>query len=488
MIRLTSARKLDRTDVLIVFAEEPASKDARPLHKWDSLSGDASRRLAAALEKENFRGRVGQTFVWHAGDSHAERVLVAGLGRAAARDVDITIRSAGAAAKKAKEIGATRVVCTLPAPGKLGEERNAQSVALGILLGSYEFDKYRQSKEHARAFDGVEVLGAPDRALKTAEIYARGTILARDLVNTPAGDCAPRHLAETARKLAGANVKVTVWGPKEIEKKAMGGLIGIGKGSDEPYQFIMLKWEGKKGAKKIAVCGKGITFDSGGLCIKPADGMGTMKCDMSGAAAVLGMFSVISELKPECTVYGYIPAAENMTGGSAVKTGDVLRTASGRTIEVNNTDAEGRVVLADALTIAREDKPDEILDLATLTGACVVALGDQVAGLFSNDDNLAAGIEAASKRAGERFWRMPIVPEYRELLKSEIADIKNSGGRWGGAIQGALFLQEWAGEQPWAHLDIAGPAFSEKGLPFCPPGGVGFAVRTLLEYVTAQGK
>ncbi len=487
MIKVSSVKRLDRTDVLVVFAEEPASKDVKPVFRWDVLSSDASRRLAGALDKEGFRGRVGQTFVWHAGDSHAERVIVAGVGRSATRDVDLTIRAAGAAAKKAKEIGATRVTVALPPSGKLGDERNAQAVTQGLILGAYEFNAYRQAKDK-KAYEAAEIIGAPERAVKLGEIFARATVYARDLVNTPAGDCAPRHLAEAAKKLAGPNVKVTVWGQKEIEKKGMGGLIGIGKGSDEPYHFIMLKWEGKKGAKKVAVCGKGITFDSGGLCIKPADGMGTMKCDMSGAAAVLAMFSVLPEVKPDCTVYGYIPAAENMTGGSAVKTGDVLRTASGRTIEVNNTDAEGRVVLADAMTIAREDKPDEMIDLATLTGACVVALGDQVAGVFSNDDTLAAGLDAASKRAGERLWRMPIVQEYRDLLKSDIADIKNSGGRWGGAIQGALFLQEWAGDQPWAHLDIAGPAWTDKGLSFCPPGGTGFGVRTLLEYVTAQGK
>lgn len=487
MIKVSSVKRLDRTDVLAVFVEEPATKDAKPLFKWDVLSGDACRRLGAALEKEGFRGRVGQTFVWNGGESHAERVVVTGVGKAASRDVDLTIRAAGAAAKKAKEIGATKLTVTLPPAGKLGDERNAQAVTEGLILGAYEFNAYRQPKPQ-KSYEAAEIVGAPERAVKLGEIFARATLYARDLINTPAGDCAPRHLAEAAKKLAGANVKVTVWGQKEIEKKGMGGLIGIGKGSDEPYHFIMLKWEGKKGSKKVAVCGKGITFDSGGLCIKPADGMGTMKCDMSGAAAVLGMFSALPELKPDCTVYGYIPAAENMTGGSAVKTGDVLRTASGRTIEVNNTDAEGRVVLADAMTVAREDKPDELIDLATLTGACVVALGDQVAGMFANDDNLAAGLDAAAKRAGERLWRMPIVAEYRDLLKSDIADIKNSGGRWGGAIQGALFLQEWAGDQPWAHLDIAGPAWTDKGLSFCPPGGTGFGVRTLLEYVTAQGK
>ncbi|MCE9583765.1 MAG: leucyl aminopeptidase [Planctomycetes bacterium] len=487
MIKVSSSKRLERTDVLIVFAEEPASKDVKPLHKWDALTGDLSRKLAAALEKENFRGKVGQTFVWHAGDAKTERVIVAGLGKAAARNVDLTVRGAGAAAKKAKEIGATKVVAALPPAGKMGEDRNAQAVAEGLILGAYEFNAYRQPKE-SKAYDAAEILGAPEKAVKLAETYARATIYARDLINTPAGDCAPRHLAEAAKKLAGPNVKVTVWGKKEIEAKGMGGLIGIGKGSDEPYHFIMLKYEGKKGSKKVAIVGKGITFDSGGLCIKPADGMGTMKCDMSGAAAVLATFAALPELKPDCTVYGYIPAAENMTGGSAVKTGDVLRTASGRTIEVNNTDAEGRVVLADAITIAREDKPDEMIDLATLTGAVVVALGDQVAGMFTNDDTLAAGLDAASKRAGERLWRMPIVQEYRDLLKSDIADIKNSGGRWAGAIQGALFLQEWAGDQPWAHLDIAGPAWTDRGLSFCPPGGTGFGVRTLLEYITAQGK
>ena len=264
----------------------------------------------------------------------------------------------------------------------------------------------------------------------------------------------------------------------------MNGLLAVSRGGPEEPRFIKLRYAPTgRPKKKIALIGKGLTFDSGGLSLKPAKSMQTMKIDMSGAAAVLGTMYAVSQIKPRVQVTGYVPSSENMPSGTAQKPGDVIRYRNGKTVEVLNTDAEGRLILADALIAAREDKPDVIIDLATLTGACMVALGSQVAGLFSNDEKLTDDLMASGRKAGERLWPMPLVEEYKTDIKSNIADIKNIGGGYGGAITAALFLQEFVADTPWAHLDIAGPAFSERALPHVPRGGTGFGVRTLINYV-----
>jgi leucyl aminopeptidase len=265
----------------------------------------------------------------------------------------------------------------------------------------------------------------------------------------------------------------------------MGGLLGIAKGSDEDPKFIRLAYKGT-GKKTIVLVGKGITFDSGGLSLKPDSGMETMKMDMAGAATVLGIFSALKTVKPAVNVVGLIAACENMPSGKAIKPGDVVTALNGKTIEIINTDAEGRVILADALSYASQfEKPDALIDLATLTGACMVALGEEIAGLFSNDKELAETLKTSAQKTGERVWEMPLVPEYRELIKGKVGDIKNSAGKkYGGAITAALFLENFVDPKiHWAHIDIAGPAFEEKGKPLTPYGGTGFGVRMLLDFI-----
>jgi leucyl aminopeptidase len=295
-------------------------------------------------------------------------------------------------------------------------------------------------------------------------------------------------LAETARTIAReAGLRIRVFDRAACERMGMGAFLGVNRGSVEPPRFIHLTYVPRRPARRrIALVGKGITFDSGGLDLKTAEGMERMKGDMSGAAAVLGVLKVLPRLRPAVEVHGLIAATDNMPSGSATKPGDVLRAMNGKTIEVNNTDAEGRLTLADAIAYARKEiKPHEIVDVATLTGACSIALGSLCAGAMSNDAALQDRVLAAAARAGERLWPLPLIDEYREGLRSEVADLRNTGPRPGGAITAGLFIREFAGDTPWVHLDIAGVAFTDKELAYAPKGGVGFGARTLIEFVLA---
>ncbi len=324
-----------------------------------------------------------------------------------------------------------------------------------------------------------------------AELAAEATCFARDLINEPANHVTATALAEAARAIAReAGLRVRVFDRAACEKMGMGAFLGVNRGSVEPPQFIHLAYVPRGTARRrIALIGKGITFDSGGLDLKTAEGMERMKGDMSGAAAVLGVLKVLPRIRPPVEVHGLVAATDNMPSGSATKPGDVLRAMSGKTIEVNNTDAEGRLTLADAIAYARQEvKPDEIVDIATLTGAVSVALGSLCAGSMSNDAALQRRVLAAGERVGERLWPLPLIEEYREGLRSEVADLRNTGPRPGGAITAGLFIREFAGNTPWVHLDIAGAAFTDKDLPYAPKGGVGFGARTLLEFVLAAGQ
>jgi leucyl aminopeptidase len=317
----------------------------------------------------------------------------------------------------------------------------------------------------------------------------RGTSFARDLVNEPASAKTPPRIAGIARGLAGRGVSVKVFDAKACARMGMGAFLAVAQGSAEPARMIRLDYRPKRARGTVAIVGKCITFDSGGLNLKPTEAIRWMKDDMSGAAAVLGLFRVIRELRPAVRVVGLLAAAENMPGGRAYRPGDVLRAMNGRTIEVDNTDAEGRLTLADMLTYASREKPDAILDLATLTGACVIALGLSMTGLFTDFEALAAEIGRCAARTGEKVWRLPLEPDYRELNKSAVADIRNAGGRWGGAITAGLFLQQFVDPKiPWAHLDIAGPAFADKVRPYTPAGGTGVMVRTLAEFLRGRSK
>jgi len=327
-----------------------------------------------------------------------------------------------------------------------------------------------------------------EKACAKAATYASAVCFARDLVNRAPSDKTPRRLADLAEALKGSGVSVTVMDKAACDSMGMGAFLGVAAGSEQPPKFIHLTYTPARPKKRVAVIGKGVTFDAGGLDLKTAEGMLRMKDDMSGAAAVLGLMRALPKLAPSVEVHGLIAATENMPSGSAIRPGDVLRAMNGTTIEIGNTDAEGRLTLADALCYAREHvKPDEMIDMATLTGACVVALGPLCSGLLANDHALAGRLLHAAGAAGESVWRLPLIDEYREGLKSEVADLNNVGPRGGGAITAALFLKEFAGDTPWAHLDIAGPAFTERDTPLAPKGATGVAVRTILTYLTADG-
>jgi leucyl aminopeptidase len=362
------------------------------------------------------------------------------------------------------------------------------------VLGTYRFDKYLKEKspKHLEALAVIEPerrqQGAAEAGLRAGEIWAEATCLARDLVNEPANVVTPTYLARRAQEIArSGRLGLKVLERADCAKLGMGAYVGVAQGSEQPPKFIHLTYKPRgRARRRVAVIGKGITFDSGGLDLKPADGMYRMKDDMSGAAAVLGLFQALPKLGLPVEVHGLIAATENMPSGAAQRPGDVVRAMNGLTIEIGNTDAEGRLTLADALAYAvQEIKPDEMIDLATLTGAIVVALGMGLSGVFSSDDGLAGRVLGGAETAGEKMWRLPLHDEYKEGLKSDIADLNNiSSQRGGGAIVAGLFMRDFTGGRPWAHLDIAGTAFTERELPLGPKGGTGVGVRTLLAYLS----
>jgi len=324
------------------------------------------------------------------------------------------------------------------------------------------------------------------RSVTTAQTIVPGVFLARDLVNEPPSVATARFLGEQAVKYCSdRGLSAEVWDKKKIAAMKLAGLLAVNRGSQEEPRFIKIHYRPSGRPKKIiALIGKGITFDSGGLSLKPSKSMETMKLDMAGGAAVIAAMSCLPKLGLDIEVTGYVPTTDNLPGHNAQKPGDVIRYLNGKTIEVLNTDAEGRLILADALALAAKQKPDYMINLATLTGACMVALGPQVGGLFSNNQPLADALLRCAGETGEKLWQLPLVKEYKEMIKSSVADMKNIGGSHGGAITAALILQEFVGEVPWAHLDIAGPAFAESDNALCPKGGTGFGVRTLLRFLS----
>lgn len=443
----------------------------------EAMDGSLSRFLAdVAFEPKPGRVRT----VASGGAVRARLVGAVGLGPAGDISVDVLRRSAAGAARSARKQG--RVSMALADFG--GDRRvETQAVIEGALLGSYTFDQYRSEPDAPRTTELVIVGGDSDAAAR-GRVLSEAAVLARDLANTPAGELPPRELAARALDMAEEGLDAEIWDLARIREERLGGLLAVSAGSVEEPRLIRLTYRPDGPARgHVALVGKGITFDSGGLSIKTAEGMETMKTDMSGAAAVLAATRAIAMLKPDVVVTTVVPSTENMPGGGAVKPGDVFRARNGKSVEILNTDAEGRLVLADGLSLAAEHEPDAMIDVATLTGACVVALGPRYGGLFSNDDDLAARVEAAATAAGEPVWRMPLVQEYRRMLDSEVADMKNIGQRHAGAITAGLFLSEFVADRPWVHLDIAGPARAERTDGWTVKGATGFATRTLVEMV-----
>ena len=423
----------------------------------------------------------------------AKAVLLLGVGKRDEVDADACRRAIGrVAGQLAKR---KSVATTLPqiVTGRRAADAVQASVE-GILLGSYRFTRYKSKADGANLRLGkVTLVGsaradakAAREAIRRGQVIAESQMWTRDLVNTPALDLPPAELANEARAMARrVGLTCKVWSEAELRAGGFGGIIGVGQGSVRPPRMIELSYAGGKGAP-IALTGKGIAFDSGGLSIKDANGMESMKCDMGGAASILGTMRAIALLKPKVNVIAAIPSAENMPSGSAIRPGDVLRHRGGTTSEVLNTDAEGRLVLADALAYLAEKKPRVIIDTATLTGACMVALGEDLWGAMGNDRDLIRDVLSAGDAAGEPGWELPMHEPYRRLIDSEIADIKNIGKRFGGAITAAMFLREFVGDTPWVHLDIAGPAFHHKPGDYGPKGATGSPVRALVRYVLDQ--
>ncbi len=434
------------------------------------------------LESREFSGAKSQLAVVPGGDLPFGAVAFVGLGDEA--DAESLRRAAGAAGRMAAPYASAATTLHL-----VDVEGAVAAVTLGYLLGSYRFDEYR-SEPKQRRNERLELLDAiegSEAEIQEAEAVAGGVILARDLINQPAVDKSPEVLADRANALSD-DISVEIVDEIEAAERGYGGLLAVGAGSTNPPRMVIMRYEPAGAEPYLALVGKGIVFDSGGLSLKPAKGMEDMKTDMAGAAAVYGTMQAIAELGLPIRVLGVAPLSENMTGGAAQRPGDVFTAYNGKTVEVLNTDAEGRLVLADGLGIAAETEPDLIVDIATLTGAAKVALGPTVGAIVGNDDDAIAAVEAAARFAGESMWTLPLERSYRPLLDSPVADMKNIGDRWGGAILAALFLSEFVDERPWVHLDIAGPGRADKAQDYVSTGGTGFTVRTLVELAREMAK
>ncbi len=457
-----------------------------------------ARQVELACTAESFEGKPGQLVVLPTYEQlPAKKLLICGLGKASDYRPGASRKLTANLARRLRDNKFYRSVCfVLRADGDLRE--HVQAAVEGYLLGSWSFFKYKSSDRDKpkSKIDLVTISGANlaarafAEAARAGEVIACATNFARDLIAEPAGYMTPTRLSQEARRIARETGLIcTIMDVPQLEKLKMGALLGVARGAHEPPRFIILKHDHPSAKKTIAVAGKGITFDSGGLSLKPAQSMEHMKYDMSGAAAVIATMQVVGLLKPKVNVLAVVAATENMPGGAALHPGDVVTALNGKTIEVNNTDAEGRLILADALSYVVKENPDEIVDIATLTGGIVTALGRAAAGVMGNDQRLVDRLIAAGEQAGERLWQMPLFDEYKDYLKSDVADLKNAGSRGEAASSaGGMFLKEFVDGKPWAHLDIAGPGWVDREKDEVNKGGTAFGVRTLCRYLCSHGR
>ena len=480
------------TEVLVLThcdGEGLGTQDAALL---DRALGGSLRKL---LQSKEFEGKANEVLLYHTqGSVPAKRLVLVGLGKK--NDVTLeTIRQAiGTAAKRARQAKAGSFTVVLPTvtPAGMSSVEVAQAMVEGAILGSYQFTVYRTAAaEHA--VEGMKILIPQKGQLKqVSEGVRRGiataeaTVFVRDLCNHPSNVLTPTKVAEEAKAIAKAEkISIKILEQKEMERLGMGALLGVARGSQEPPKFIILEYNGaqKKDERPVVLVGKTITFDTGGISLKPAENMEHMKADMTGGAEVLASIRAAARLKLPLRLISILPVAENMPGGRAMKPGDVVTTLSGKTVEVQNTDAEGRLILADGLAYAMRYKPAALIDIATLTGACVVALGQFAIGMFGTDQALKEQVRKSGQKAGERVWEMPLWEEYFEQLKSDVADMRNIGGRGGGMITAALFLSKFVGDCPWVHLDIASTDWSERERAYVPKGPTAIGTRLLLQYL-----
>ena len=469
-------------------------------------TGAVNKALDGLIQRltreEKFKGEFGETLIFHThGKIPAKKVMVLGLGDRRKFNLEKIRQLGGITIKKARELKAKNIVTILHGAGigKIDAVDSARAITEGAILSNYRFLKYKKSeakkvgKIDIDEFIIAEINKSKIRKIKKGielgSFESLGVTYARDLVNEPGYQLLPRDLVDRAREISKgkSNIKLKIYDKAVLEKMGAWALLGVAMGSvNEPY-LIHLKYTPKTGRakKKIALVGKGLTFDSGGLNLKPEQGMSEMKIDMAGAATVLGLFSVLNDLNLKVEVHGIIGACENMPSGSAIRPGDVITSMSGKTIEIGNTDAEGRVTMADTLFYATKQKPDYIIDIATLTGAVIIALGPQITGILGNDKKLINELEKNSKITGEKIWKLPLDEDYRKFLDGKVGELNNvGGGRSGGAITAALFLQEFVKDIPWAHLDIAATSYAEKEPnSYTPVGGTGVGVRLLLHWL-----
>jgi len=445
------------------------------------------------LEKEEYKGEVGDSrlFATH-GKIAFDYVLIMGMGATKELNTETFCKASAKSAQVADKLKVKKVLSLLPlaASRAIKPESLGQALSEGVMLGLYQFDRYKSKKGSKSQLSAIQFcLGDAKQAsdfnkgIKRGEVISDAVALARDLINTPSVDKPPALLGKEAKKLRG--IRTTVMDHRRLKRIGMGALYGVGMGSGQPPVFVEMHYRPKGRVKKtIAIVGKGITFDSGGLSLKPAKSMETMKDDMSGAATVLGVMKILPQLKLPVEVYGYIAAAENMPDGAAQRPGDVVKAFNGKTIEVLNTDAEGRLALADALSYATSrHKFDYIFDIATLTGAALVALGDLYTAALGTDSELISRLQKAGLACGEKIWELPLAEEYAEEIKSQVADIQNIGGPYAGTINGALFLKNFVPEKAkWVHLDIAGPSWANKPWAYSTKGGTGILIRTFIKF------
>jgi leucyl aminopeptidase len=489
--------------ILVLPHFEGEADPAGAVAEVDARVGGA---LSRVLGSGDFRGRKDETLLIYPrpGEVAAERLLLVGLGKRNEFSAERLRRAMGAAVRTAERVGASSLAVVLDAVDGVRDavdaEAAARAAAEGAVLAAWDYREFKSPdpEDEARGAIAAVVLissredgaRAYESGARVGEVVARAENLARELASKPGNVATPTHLAEVAARVAREQgMELTVLDRDAMRREGMDALLAVAAGSDEEPRFIVLEYRGvESDAGPLVLVGKGVTFDTGGISIKPAAGMEDMKFDMSGAASVLGAMQAIAELRLQEHVVALIPTTENMPSGRAIKPGDIVRSHSGKTIEVVNTDAEGRLILADALSYAQRYKPRAIVDVATLTGACVIALGHHAIGLMGNDEALIEEVRAAGERTGERCWPLPLWEEYRTQLDSTFADLKNTGGRPAGTITAGWFLREFVGDVPWAHLDIAGTAYGDSPPPYLRKGSSGVPTRLFVEWVRGRAK
>ena len=454
--------------------------------------------ISNLIKQGDIKGKSGEyTLLYSNGLIPADRIIIVGMGKKKDLTISKICETVADACRQLRQKGVTNITTSPLGTGinRINTANATQAVTEGIILGLYRFRRHMTKKENnAKEVKEVQIVVNEKERKQSARAIEKGKIIAesanwtRDLVNEPSNFMTPEKMAKAASEQAEKyGLSIEILEEEQIKQEGMGGLLGVSQGSQQPARFIILKYKGRDSDETdVALAGKGITFDSGGISIKPSERMGDMKGDMAGGASVLGTLRAIAQLKPKVNVTALVPATENLPSGTAMKPGDVITAMNGKTIEVLNTDAEGRLILADALSYAKKIDAKAIIDVATLTGACQIALGNICTGAFGNNQKLIDAVITAGNEVGERIWQLPMFAEYREQLKSDIADIKNIGTRFGGAITAAKFLEDFIGDIPWVHLDIAGTSDTDKEKGYLVKGATGIPVRTLVNFILSK--